>query len=43
MHPTPLFAAANVGLLAAHPRPSLAAQSDPDRGVRTGALAVQEQ
>jgi hypothetical protein len=43
MHPTPLFAAANVGLLAGHPCSNLDAQSDPDRDVRSSALAGQGQ
>jgi hypothetical protein len=36
MHPTRFFAAALVGLLAAHPSPHLDAQSDPDRTVAGG-------
>lgn len=36
MHPTRLFAAAILGLLAAPPGPNLDAQSDPDRPVAGG-------
>lgn len=36
MHPTRVFAAAVLGLLAAHPGPHLDAQSDPDRTVAGG-------